>query len=191
MNDSAPDALQRLITAAGLGLPLSVVCAAAASAAGLVFDSAATEDRGIDLLVASLARRTAGRPVRMGAWLISEARRSSPPGMVSRSAGSARTGRWSWSPAAPRRGGGTCCCTARITAGLPVRATGRGLRRAGHASPARTFARALPASCGKRSAGKLVPRPVLTDGVDWAVFALEVPWGTQVMVDGEEHDRFD
>jgi hypothetical protein len=40
----------------GLGLPLSVVCAAAASAAGLVFDTAATEDRGIDVLVASLAR---------------------------------------------------------------------------------------------------------------------------------------
>src|SRR5215469_496228 len=41
MNDSAPDALQRLITAAGLGLPLSVARAAAASAAGLVFDAAA------------------------------------------------------------------------------------------------------------------------------------------------------
>lgn len=35
------------------------------------------------------------------------------------------------------------------------------------------------------------PRPVLTDGVDWAVFALEVPWGTDVVVDGEEHDRFE
>jgi 8-oxo-dGTP pyrophosphatase MutT (NUDIX family) len=34
-------------------------------------------------------------------------------------------------------------------------------------------------------------RPVLTDGVDWTVFALEVPWGTQVVVDGKEHDRFE
>lgn len=34
-------------------------------------------------------------------------------------------------------------------------------------------------------------RPVLTDGVDWAVFALEVPWGTDVLVDGKEHDRFE
>ena len=41
MNDSAPDALQRLITAAGLGLWPSVARAAAASAAGLVFDAAA------------------------------------------------------------------------------------------------------------------------------------------------------
>ena len=35
------------------------------------------------------------------------------------------------------------------------------------------------------------PRPVLTEGIDWAVFALEVPWGTEVAVDGEEHDRFE
>jgi 8-oxo-dGTP pyrophosphatase MutT (NUDIX family) len=35
------------------------------------------------------------------------------------------------------------------------------------------------------------PRPVATDDVDWAVFALEVPWGTEVVVDGEEHDRFE
>jgi 8-oxo-dGTP pyrophosphatase MutT (NUDIX family) len=35
------------------------------------------------------------------------------------------------------------------------------------------------------------PRPVLTGDVDWAVFALEVPWGTEVVVDGEEHDRFE
>ena len=35
------------------------------------------------------------------------------------------------------------------------------------------------------------PRPVVTDDVDWAVFALEVPWDTEVVVDGEEHDRFE
>jgi 8-oxo-dGTP pyrophosphatase MutT (NUDIX family) len=35
------------------------------------------------------------------------------------------------------------------------------------------------------------PRPVLTDDVDWAVFTLEVPWGTEVAVDGAEHDRFE
>jgi 8-oxo-dGTP pyrophosphatase MutT (NUDIX family) len=33
------------------------------------------------------------------------------------------------------------------------------------------------------------PRPVVTEDVNWAVFALEVPWGTEVGVDGEEHDR--
>ena len=35
------------------------------------------------------------------------------------------------------------------------------------------------------------PRAVLTAGADWAVFALEVPWGTAVTVDGAEHDRFE
>lgn len=35
------------------------------------------------------------------------------------------------------------------------------------------------------------PQPVLTDDIDWAVFALEVPRGTEVVVDGEEHDRFE
>jgi 8-oxo-dGTP pyrophosphatase MutT (NUDIX family) len=35
------------------------------------------------------------------------------------------------------------------------------------------------------------PEPVLTEAVDWAVFALEAPWGTDVVVDGEEHDRFE
>lgn len=35
------------------------------------------------------------------------------------------------------------------------------------------------------------PLPVATDDVDWAVFALEVPCGTEVTVDGAEHDRFE
>jgi ADP-ribose pyrophosphatase YjhB (NUDIX family) len=35
------------------------------------------------------------------------------------------------------------------------------------------------------------PQPVRTGDVDWAVFALEVPWGIDVVVDGEEHDRFE
>jgi 8-oxo-dGTP pyrophosphatase MutT (NUDIX family) len=35
------------------------------------------------------------------------------------------------------------------------------------------------------------PRPVLTGDVGWAVFALEVPWGTAIAVDGTEHDRFE
>ena len=33
--------------------------------------------------------------------------------------------------------------------------------------------------------------PVLTADVGWAVFVLEVPWGTEVVVDGEGHDRFE
>ena len=33
------------------------------------------------------------------------------------------------------------------------------------------------------------PRPVVTADVGWAVFWLEVPWGTAVTVDGTEHDR--
>jgi hypothetical protein len=101
MNDSSPDALQRLITermrelrrsygdvsrlgklprstvhhlathrpsgrlpnpatlerlAAGLDLPLNVVRAAAASAAGLVLDTTATDDPEIEVLIASFAR---------------------------------------------------------------------------------------------------------------------------------------
>jgi 8-oxo-dGTP pyrophosphatase MutT (NUDIX family) len=35
------------------------------------------------------------------------------------------------------------------------------------------------------------PRPVVANEVDWAVFVLEVPWGTPVAVDGTEHDRLD
>lgn len=35
------------------------------------------------------------------------------------------------------------------------------------------------------------PRPVVTSDTDWAVFALEVPWGTAVAADGTEHDRFE
>jgi hypothetical protein len=31
----------------------------------------------------------------------------------------------------------------------------------------------------------------VTAEVGWAVFALEVPWGTPVAVDGTEHDRLD
>jgi 8-oxo-dGTP pyrophosphatase MutT (NUDIX family) len=33
------------------------------------------------------------------------------------------------------------------------------------------------------------PSPVATADVDWAVFALEVSWGTAIAVDGSEHDR--
>jgi 8-oxo-dGTP pyrophosphatase MutT (NUDIX family) len=35
------------------------------------------------------------------------------------------------------------------------------------------------------------PRPVTTSETDWAVFALEVPWGTVGRVDGTEHDRLE
>jgi 8-oxo-dGTP pyrophosphatase MutT (NUDIX family) len=35
------------------------------------------------------------------------------------------------------------------------------------------------------------PRAVRTADTDWAVFALEVPWGTAVTADGSEHDRFE
>jgi 8-oxo-dGTP pyrophosphatase MutT (NUDIX family) len=35
------------------------------------------------------------------------------------------------------------------------------------------------------------PRPVLTSDTDWAIFALEVPWGTLVTADGTEHDRLE
>ena len=38
---------------------------------------------------------------------------------------------------------------------------------------------------------RAVPRPVVTAEVGWAVFALEVPWGTPITVDGTEHDRAD
>lgn len=49
-----PATLERL--AAGLELPLNVVRAAAASAAGLVFDTAAADDPEIEILIASFSR---------------------------------------------------------------------------------------------------------------------------------------
>ena len=36
---------------------------------------------------------------------------------------------------------------------------------------------------------RAAPRPVLTAGVDWALFTLEVPWGTATALDGTEHDK--
>jgi NUDIX domain len=35
------------------------------------------------------------------------------------------------------------------------------------------------------------PRAVVASDVDWAVFALEIPWGTPVAMDGTEHDRLE
>ncbi len=35
------------------------------------------------------------------------------------------------------------------------------------------------------------PFPVLVEDTDWAVFALEVPWGTEIAVDGTEHDQYE
>lgn len=49
-----PPTLERL--AAGLDLPLNVVRGAAASAAGLVFDTASTGDPEIEVLIASFAK---------------------------------------------------------------------------------------------------------------------------------------
>ena len=103
---------------------------------------------------------------------------------------SVRTGRRLWSPAAPRTGGGTCSCTACITAGLPAGdwawTPPSGSRKPGEDLSARV-ARELQEEVGWRAS----PQPVLTEAVGWAVFALEVPWGTEVVVDGEEHDRFE
>lgn len=36
-----------------------------------------------------------------------------------------------------------------------------------------------------------LPRPLVVNDVYWAIFALEVPWGTAIAVDGNEHDRFE
>jgi 8-oxo-dGTP pyrophosphatase MutT (NUDIX family) len=39
---------------------------------------------------------------------------------------------------------------------------------------------------------RAVPRAVITGAdTEWAVFALEVPWGTTIVADGTEHDRFE
>ena len=46
-------------------------------------------------------------------------------------------------------------------------------------------ARELLEETGLRAA----PRPVRTDGVDWALFTLEIPWGTATVLDGTEHDQ--
>jgi 8-oxo-dGTP pyrophosphatase MutT (NUDIX family) len=35
------------------------------------------------------------------------------------------------------------------------------------------------------------PASIGLAGDDWALFLLEVPWGTSVRLDGEEHDRFE
>jgi 8-oxo-dGTP pyrophosphatase MutT (NUDIX family) len=35
------------------------------------------------------------------------------------------------------------------------------------------------------------PQPVAVDDVEWAVFALEVPWRTAIVLDHTEHDRFE
>jgi 8-oxo-dGTP pyrophosphatase MutT (NUDIX family) len=48
-------------------------------------------------------------------------------------------------------------------------------------------ARELHEETGLRAA----PQPVITGDAGWAVFALEVPWGTVVAVDGTEHDRLE
>jgi 8-oxo-dGTP pyrophosphatase MutT (NUDIX family) len=32
------------------------------------------------------------------------------------------------------------------------------------------------------------PRPVRTENTDWALYTLEVPWGTALVLDGTEHD---
>src|SRR5260370_22484599 len=55
-----PATLERL--AAGLDLPLGMVRSAAASAAGFVLDSQAADDPEIEVLVASLVRRSAADP---------------------------------------------------------------------------------------------------------------------------------
>ena len=34
------------------------------------------------------------------------------------------------------------------------------------------------------------PRPVVTHDIGWAIFLLEVPWGTQVRLDDAEHNDF-
>jgi hypothetical protein len=53
-----PATLERL--AAGLELPLNVVRAAAASAAGLVLDTAVTDDPEVEVLIASFAQLSTG-----------------------------------------------------------------------------------------------------------------------------------
>jgi 8-oxo-dGTP pyrophosphatase MutT (NUDIX family) len=61
-----------------------------------------------------------------------------------------------------------------------------GARRPGEAVTACAI-RELHEETGLRA----VPEPVATADVGWAVFTLEVPWGTEVTADGTEHDRFE
>jgi ADP-ribose pyrophosphatase YjhB (NUDIX family) len=35
------------------------------------------------------------------------------------------------------------------------------------------------------------PQPLVVENVDWAVFELVIPWGTAIVIDGVEHDRYE
>jgi hypothetical protein len=72
-----PATLERL--AAGLDLPLSVVRAAAASAAGLTLDSQVSDDPEIDVLVASLGRLSSADRRHVAALVRSMLARAEPP----------------------------------------------------------------------------------------------------------------
>ena len=82
------------------------------------------------------------------------------------------------------------------------------LHRAHHGGPAREGDWAWTPPTGSRKPGEDVtacavrelheevglqasPQPVLVGDVGWAVYALEVPWGVRVAIDGQEHDRFE
>jgi 8-oxo-dGTP pyrophosphatase MutT (NUDIX family) len=82
------------------------------------------------------------------------------------------------------------------------------LHRVHHGGPAREGNWAWTPPTGSRKPGEDVtacavrelheevglqasPQPVLVDDADWAVYALEVPWGVRVAIDGQEHDRFE
>jgi 8-oxo-dGTP pyrophosphatase MutT (NUDIX family) len=62
---------------------------------------------------------------------------------------------------------------------------------AGSRKPGEDLAACAARELAEETGLRGTPRPVVTQDVGWAVFALEVPWGTEVTADGSEHDRFE
>ncbi len=62
---------------------------------------------------------------------------------------------------------------------------------AGTRKPGEDIAACAARELQEETGVQAAPQPVQTAGVYWAVFALELPWGTAIQVDGTEHDRFE
>jgi 8-oxo-dGTP pyrophosphatase MutT (NUDIX family) len=87
--------------------------------------------------------------------------------------------------------GGICCCTGRITGGPAREGDWAWTPPTGSRKPGEDVTVCAVRELQEEIGLQASPRPVLIDDVDWAVYALEVPWGVRVAMDGHEHDRFE